>query len=333
MQPFPSYESVTVDCDGVTLHYLKGGSGDLPLVLVHGLGSSSGVEFYFNLEALAAQHLVYAIDLPGFGKSDKPMVDYTMPFFVGVLEKFLKARGLDRVALLGVSMGGRVALGMALEHPERVERLVLVDALGMGEPHRVFAYSLLLARGLGEFTLFGTARALRQMNPRLIRRLWSWYVSQPPARIDQILTDDRIADHQAMLAHPAYRAAYLSALRSVASMRRMRDGILVEDRLHELKMPTLLVWGRHDHIFPAAHGEAAARRIANARLEVFEDSGHTPQMEEPARFNRLILDFLGQRMSKPGGVKGDQPAVELHEGSTQKKASASKEAGGRQKAL
>jgi pimeloyl-ACP methyl ester carboxylesterase len=155
------------------------------------------------------------------------------------------------------------------------------------------------------------------MNPRLIRRLWSWYVSQPAGRIEQVLTDDRIADHQEMLAHPAYRAAYLSALRSVASMRRMRDGVVVEDRLHELKMPTLLVWGGRDHIFPASHGEAAARRIANARLEVFEDSGHTPQMEEPARFNRLILEFLGKGMTQPSRVEGTQQKVELDGGGRQ----------------
>lgn len=289
---FPSYESRTVSIDGVSVHYLCGGRGT-PLVLVHGLGSSAGVEFYFNLEALAASHRVYAVDLPGFGKSDKPPIEYTIEFFVRVLRDFMVAHGLDRVALMGVSLGGRIAVGFALEYPSRVSRLVLVDALGVGVPRRVLAYSVLLARGIGELALSGTARALRQMNPRLIRRLWRWHLARP-GPVDHLMSDDRIDHHREMLGTPAYRAAYLSALRSVAGMRRMRDGILVEDRLGGLSMPTLLVWGRHDHVFPPSHAEEAAKRIPNVDLEIFEGSGHTPQMEEPDRFNRLVEEFLGR---------------------------------------
>lgn len=295
---FPSYESRTVSIDGVSVHYLRGGSGT-PLLLVHGLGSSAGVEFYYNLEALATRHCVYAVDLPGFGRSDKPSVDYTIEFFVEVLRDFMDSQGLRRAALMGVSLGGRIALGFALEYPGRVERLVLVDALGVGVPRRVLAYSLLLARGIGELALSGTARALRRMNPRTIRRLWGWYLARPGS-MEQILSDDRIASHREMLGMPAYRAAYLSALRSVAGMRRVRDGILVEDRLSDLTMPTLLVWGRHDHIFPPSHAEEAARRIPDAGFEIFEDSGHTPQMEEPERFNQLILDFLSRSAHAAG---------------------------------
>jgi pimeloyl-ACP methyl ester carboxylesterase len=287
---FPSYQSHTVSLNGVGVHYLRGGRG-MPLVLVHGLGSSAGVEFYYNLEALAASHCVYAVDLPGFGRSDKPSLDYTIDFFVKVLRDFMDAQGLERVALMGVSLGGRIAVGFALEFPKRVGRLILVDALGVGVPRRVMAYSVLLARGIGELALSGTARALRRMNPRTIRRLWGWYLSRPGS-MEQILSDDRIANHREMLGLPAYRAAYLSALRSVAGMRRIRDGVMVEDRLSDLTMPTLLVWGRHDHIFPPSHAEEAARQIPDAGFHVFEASGHTPQMEEPDRFNQLVLGFL-----------------------------------------
>jgi 4,5:9,10-diseco-3-hydroxy-5,9,17-trioxoandrosta-1(10),2-diene-4-oate hydrolase len=289
---FPSYESGTVSIDGVSLHYLSGGKGT-PLVLVHGLGSSAGVEFYYNLEALAGRHRVYAVDLPGFGRSDKPSIDYTIEFFTRVLRDFLDTQRLERVALMGVSLGGRIAVGFALEFPGRVERLILVDALGVGVPRRVLAYSLLLARGVGELALSGTARALRRMNPHMIRRLWGWYLARPGS-MEQVLSDERIANHREMLGMPAYRAAYLSTLRSVAGMRRVRDGVLVEDRLSDLTMPTLLVWGRHDHIFPPSHAEEAARRIPHAGFEIFERSGHTPQMEEPERFNQLVLRFLSR---------------------------------------
>ncbi|MDQ6710430.1 MAG: alpha/beta hydrolase [Candidatus Dormibacteraeota bacterium] len=290
MAVFPSFTSRTATLDGVTIHYLFGGTGS-PVLLVHGLGSSAGVEFFYNLEALAASHQVIAVDLPGFGQSDKPALAYTIDLFVRVVRDFMASIGLQRTAVIGVSMGGRVALGLALDAPEYVDRLILVDALGVGQPRPVLAYRLLLTKGLGELTLSGTARALRGMNPKTIRRFWRWYLRRP-GPIDTILSDDRISNHSRLLSTPAYRAAYLSALRSIAGTRRLRDGVVVDSRLSELAMPTLLVWGRHDHLFPAEQAVAAARKIPGARTEIFEGSGHTPQMEEPDRFNRLVLDFL-----------------------------------------
>ena len=174
-----------------------------------------------------------------------------------------------------------------------------MTVLGVGTPRRVLAYRILLTKGLGELTLRGTARALRRMNPATIRRFWGWYL-QRPNRVNTLWTDERIANHGTLLATPEYRAAYLSALRSISGMRQLRDGVAVENRLPELRMPTLLIWGRHDHIFPASHAEAARNRIPNGRVEIFDDSGHTPQMEEPDRFNRLVLDFLWEPASGRG---------------------------------
>lgn len=299
---FPSFESRALTVDGVNIHYFCGGSGS-PLVLVHGLGSSAAVEFYFNLEALAAHHRVLAIDLPGFGRSDKPILEYTIELFTRAVRELMLCEDVKRAALMGVSMGGRVALGLALESPEMVERLILVDALGVGAPRRVLAYRLLLTKGLGELTLSSTARALRRMKPSTIRRFWGWYLRRPGS-IQTILSDQRIADHGALLSKPEYRAAYLSSLRSIAGMRDLRDGIVVFNRLSSLSMPTLLIWGRHDHIFPAAHAETALEKLPKGRVEIFEQSGHTPQMEEPERFNRIVLDFLsrGQRDEGAGAA-------------------------------
>jgi pimeloyl-ACP methyl ester carboxylesterase len=295
---FPSFDSRTVTVDGVKLHYFSGGTGS-PLVLVHGLGSSAAVEFFYNLEPLAAQHRVIAIDLPGFGQSEKPALEYTIDLFVKAVSDLMASEGVGRAAVMGVSMGGRVALGLALTDPEQVERLILVDALGVGPPRRVLAYRILLTKGLGELTLSGTARALRRMNPATIRRFWGWYLNRPGG-VESIWSNQRIADHGALLSRPEYRAAYLSALRSIAGMRSLRDGVVVESRLSELRMPTLLVWGRHDHIFPPSHAEVAVKRLPQGRMEIFEDSGHTPQMEEPDRFNRLVLEFLRDPVSRAG---------------------------------
>lgn len=295
---FPSFESRTLTVDGINIHYFCGGNGS-PLVLVHGLGSSAVVEFCYNLEPLAENHRVFAIDLPGFGNSDKPALEYTIELFVKAVRDLMASEKVAPAAVMGVSLGGRVALGLALDSPDLVGRLVLVDALGVGKPRRVLAYRILLTRGLGELALRGTARALRRMNPATIRRFWGWYLRRP-GRIDTILSDERITNHGTLLSTPEYRAAYLSALRSVARMRELRDGIVVENRLSELRMPTLLIWGRHDHIFPASHAEAAKAKLPTCRVEIFEDSGHTPQMEEPERFNRLVLDFLARPAIRKG---------------------------------
>lgn len=287
---FPSLESRTASVRGLTLHYMIGGRG-MPLVLVHGLGSSASLEWRFNLEALAAEFRVLAPDLPGFGASDKPALAYTIAFFVETLKDFVAAQGLDRLAIMGASYGGRIALGLALELPGVVERLVLVDALGVGRPRRDPAYALLQVQGIGELMLGGAERVLARFRPAVVRRFWGWYLRRPRS-MARILTDSRIADQRRMLASPDYRAAYLATLRAVTSLRRLRDGVMLDDRLHEVSIPTLLVWGRHDHIFPAREAEAARPKFSDARLVVFEDCGHTPQLEDPDRFNRVVLDFL-----------------------------------------
>src|ERR1700730_2523050 len=297
---FPSFENRTVTMDGVNIHYVCGGSG-APVVLVHGLGSSAAVEFYYNLEPLAAHHRVLAIDLPGFGKSDKPVLEYTIELFVKAVRDLMTSEGLARAAVMGVSMGGRVALGLALDSPELVERLVLVDALGVGPPRRVLAYRVLLTTGLGALPLRGTARALRRMNPATIRRFWGWYLRRPN-RVETTWSDELISDTGTLLSTPACRAAYLSALRSIAGMTQLRGGVSVENRLSELQMPTLVIWGRHDHIFPASHAESAKDKLPSGRVVIFDNCGHTPQMEEPERFNRLVLDFLSEPASRTGEV-------------------------------
>src|SRR5207245_11651608 len=110
---FPSFESRTITIDGVNLHYVCGGSGP-PLVLIHGLGSSAAVEFYYNLEPLAAHHQVLAIDLPGFGKSDKPVLAYTIDLFVKAVRDLMASEGVERADVMGVSMGGRLTGGLSL---------------------------------------------------------------------------------------------------------------------------------------------------------------------------------------------------------------------------
>ncbi len=283
-------DSRFVEVQHMRLHYLVAGHGR-PVLMIHGLGSSGGLEWRRNLEALAAQHRVFALDLPGFGRSDKPRIDYTLELFVECVSQFLDAVEVRRTALVGASLGGRIAVGLALRHPDQVERLCLVDALGFGRPARNWVYRAMVVPGLGEVILRGVEAAMRRLRPGVIRRLWAWYVRRP-RRYAALLSDAHLKDVRTVFHEPGFQEAYLGTLRALARGRALRDHVQVGAEASELLVPTLIVWGAEDRLFPVAHAEAAARRIRGARLVVFAGCGHTPQLEDAARFNTLLAAFL-----------------------------------------
>src|SRR3979409_1838361 len=130
------------------VHHVHGGRGS-PVLFIHGLGSSGYIEWRFNLESAAHRHRVFAPDLPGFGRSEKPRARYGIPYFTRFIERYMDARGLRSAAVVGTSLGGRIALELALENPRRVSKLVLVNALGFGRPNVHVSYGLVTIPRLG----------------------------------------------------------------------------------------------------------------------------------------------------------------------------------------
>ena len=228
--------SLTVEVKGHRAHYLKAGGGP-PVVLVHG-GASDSRDWLNTSPALADRFSVYAPDLIGFGRSSRRADGYYLSDFSDFILEFIERLGLKEPALVGHSLGGRVCLGVALRHPEKVSRLVLVDAAGLGRVSRFGT------------VFFGAFWRLR----KLLRR------PQP---------------------YPQFLA---------------RDGEdndwLCVDKLPGLKTPTLLVWKRHDPYLPVSIARLAEKLIPGARLAVVPGYGHAPQVQNPAAFNRLLLDFL-----------------------------------------
>ncbi len=286
MPAHPALASSFVTLEGIRLHYLAGGQGR-PVLFIHGLGSSGSLEWRRNLDALAHRHRVVAVDLPGFGASDKPRTAYRLDFLIDTVARFLTALGIPRAALVGASLGGRLAAGIALQQPDRVERLCLVDPLGFGRPRRNWAYLAMVVPGLGEVMLGGVAAGLRRLPPMTIRRLWAWYLRRP-RRYAALLSDAHLRDVRTLFHNPGFQSAYLGTLRALAR----RDDVLLGAAAAQLRVPTLLIWGAEDRLFPVAHGEAAARAIPGARLEIFAGCGHTPQLEAAERFNALLDEFL-----------------------------------------
>jgi len=130
---YHSGEPLWVDVDGLRVHALASGEDGSPVLLLHGGGiDSADFTYRFAIGPLSQEHRVFAPDWPGFGRIDKPQVEYTVPFFIDFLGRLLDALGLERTSLVGLSMGGAAALGFALRSPDRVEKLVLVDSYGLG---------------------------------------------------------------------------------------------------------------------------------------------------------------------------------------------------------
>ena len=267
-----------VDIGNITMRYRVVGSGD-PVILLHGIGGF--LEYWdANIEALAQGQQVYALDMLGFGRSTKPPAAYTLAFLAQNVQAFAHALQLDRVSLVGLSLGGGVALQFARMFPSRVRKLVLVASAGLG---RRIGASLRLATlpVLGElFTRpspAGTARAYRSIvaDPRCIGDAWLNTAYQ-------------------MALESGAQRTFLSALRASANVLGVRPHAykpIVHD-LPRITAPTLVVWGKQDPLVPAAYAHVAAQGLPHARLHLFHRCGHLPQLEYVDAFNQLVRTFL-----------------------------------------
>jgi pimeloyl-ACP methyl ester carboxylesterase len=273
------------------VHHTHGGRGS-PVLFIHGLGSSGYIEWRFNLEAAAEGHRVYAPDLPGFGRTEKPRARYGIPYFTRFIERYMQARGLRSAAVVGTSLGGRVALELALEHPRRVSRLVLVNALGFGRPNVHMSYGLVTVPRLGEAVMNMARDALQWAPSDIIRRV-AGRLSGASHDLKRTMDDAYLDNLRELYSAEGYHDAYLATVRSLVSPRALFGGHHdVTERLNELTIPVQLIWGADDPLFPLSHADRAHKLIAGSKLAVIQGAGHTPQAERPEEFNRVLRRFL-----------------------------------------
>ncbi len=254
------------------------GSGD-PVVLLHGCGlDAATVSYRYLLPELAEDHRVHAIDFPGHGHSDKPSTRYTTAFFRRVLRAYLAELGVESPSLVGISMGGSVALGHALDHD--VDRLVLVDSYGLGgDAHWRPAASVGLRIPLVHR---GWWRSLGSSQATVRGHLRSVTAGTPP--------EDLVEDVYAAVQDDAVGRTVRSWQRSEFRASGLQTDY--RDRLAGLETETLLVHGESDPLLPASWSERAADLLPNAQLEVYERTGHWPPRERPERFNADVTGFL-----------------------------------------
>lgn len=276
-----THESVAVD--GHRIHYLRAGEDGPPVVLLHGgIIDAAHLSWGAAIGPLAADHRVYAVDLLGYGDSDRPDVQYSTALHVEVIGGFVDAVGLERAHLAGVSLGGGVGLGLALEAPERVRKLVLVDSYGLGRelPNGLLSYAAAQLPVLNKLSL-----ALLRRSRRLTRASLGNVVYDPEA-----IPDEVVDDLYELLQRPGVGTAFRSWRKYEVTRAGYRT--VYRDRLADLEAPTLLLHGREDEVFPVEWAERARERIPDAELRVFEACAHWPPRERPDAANEAIAEFL-----------------------------------------
>lgn len=250
------------------------------MVLVHGLGGFAE-SWRHNIPALARVATVFAVDLPGYGLSSKPPARYRLADFARALHGFVQALGLGRVALIGHSLGGAVALTYALTHPARVERLGLIGALVPGATYRLsLPYRLAATHVLGEVL------ALCACAP-LYRAAIARCFHAPAAAEVEFL----VRESYAARTSPEAKAAYLATLRDLR--RDIVDHTPDYRRaLGSLEAPVLLIHGKQDHVIVPAHCAEACDALPRSRVRWIDACGHFPQIEHAAAVNGWLTEFL-----------------------------------------
>jgi pimeloyl-ACP methyl ester carboxylesterase len=262
----PAITEKTVTIYGARIRYQEAGSGPA-VILLHGLGAD-GSSWASNIGALSAKYRVIVPDQIGFGKSDKPFINYRVGTLVDFLNGLLKELKIERASLIGNSLGGFTAAAFALAYPEKVDRLVLVAAAGYAVP-----------KGTDPQTLHSLNPSTREG----VRQVMSVVFYDK-----KMFANDAVVDM--LYAKKMQTGDGYTIQKFIESILRGEDAL--DGKLDKIKQPTLLVWGREDALTPLAMGERFKQDIKGSQLLTFDKCGHVPQMEKAAEFNSAVLKFL-----------------------------------------
>ncbi|HMU26859.1 MAG TPA: alpha/beta fold hydrolase [Solirubrobacterales bacterium] len=271
----------TIEIHGQPVTYHKMGEGP-PVLLVHGITSSSRT-WKSVMPRLAETHTVIAPDLLGHGRSAKPQGDYSLGAYASGMRDLLVALDVEKVNVVGHSLGGGVAMQFAYQFPDRISRLVLVDTGGIGRevnpalraaalPGAEFVLPLLFTPTLHDAGL-------------KVRNFFAGFGIHGNADVEGV------AEGFASLTEADARRAFINTVRSVIDPTGQR--VSAADRLYlTAEIPSLIVWGDRDRIIPVAHADLAHELMPGSRLEIFPGAGHFPFNDDPDRFIRIFEEFI-----------------------------------------
>jgi pimeloyl-ACP methyl ester carboxylesterase len=284
----PEYSWFTT-IDGVRIHYQEAGDeNDPPVILIHGFISSNLVWNEVLLPLAKSGLRVIAPDLPGYGYSEKPaQAEYTIAAQAQAVVGLMDRLQIEKATIVGASYGGAVAATIALDHPERVGKLVLVGAVTNDEPKRKLLLRLARVPVVGDIAtplFLGSRWILRKRTEDVYRRL-----GYP---IDERKLEAR---HHPLATSSTHRAM-IRTIRHWSADRISREASLI-------RQPTLLVWGEEDTHIPLNHAFRLRDAIPNSRLIVFRRCGHLPPTESPQKFVEVVADFCKVGESERTGVQ------------------------------
>ncbi|WP_190246194.1 alpha/beta fold hydrolase [Gelidibacter gilvus] len=280
------FKTHSTTLDGLEISYIKEGAGEKTLLFVHGLSSNADA-WSKNIADLKADYTCVAVDLPGYGKSSLPDAAYTPSYFAEVLSKFIGKLDLKNVILIGHSMGGQASVKLATEHPELIEKLILVAPAGLEQFSE--ANAAMMKGFLTPASVKNTTDAQIENNYAL-----NFYVQ--PEEVSKMITDRK------NITKASDFEAHCNAI--VKSVSGMLDDRVCDD-LKAIQQPTLVIFGDKDMLIPnryfnptlttEAVGKIALENIPHATLEFIPDAGHFVQFEKPKEVNALIQQFVDKK--------------------------------------
>jgi pimeloyl-ACP methyl ester carboxylesterase len=276
-------EDGRVVVDGAEIHYLTAGHDGPAVVLLHGGGlDSAAVSWREALPALADGYQVFAPDLPGYGESDSPEAPYSIEYFTHTLSGFMDALNIAHASLVGISMGGGIAISYALAHPDRVDRLVAVDSYGLTSevPGGKLGYLVVRLPQFRRLT-YGALRRSRRLTRASVRRM----VGSP-----DVVTPGMVVEIEREAKREDAGRAFNRFQRAEIGWQGLNTEFT--DRLDELSVPTLFVHGTEDTLVPVEASIRAATLVPEAKLEIMDGVGHWPPRERPEEFVAVVRDFL-----------------------------------------
>jgi pimeloyl-ACP methyl ester carboxylesterase len=274
-----------VDVGGTPVNVVDVGEGS-PIVWVHGLGGS-WQNWLEQLPVFAPEHRCVALDLPGFGASPMPPERISIPEYGRLLAELMDALEIDPAVVVGNSMGGFIAAELAIQFAARVDKLVLVSAAGLSS-EALHRRPLLTSARLGRYGAAWVGAKSDELTRRpRARQLLAWSVMKYPHRLPAALVAEQVRG--------TGKPGFIDALDALMSYR-------IRERIPEISVPTLIVWGTDDRLVPVRDADEFERQIPDARKVIFEDTGHVPMLERPEAFNDVLGDFLADPDRAPAEV-------------------------------
>ena len=276
---YANTESEFVEIDGMQVHFRDQGlaTDSLPIVLIHGTGASLHTwESWVN--ELKNKHRIITLDLPAYGLTGPNKTgDYSQDFYVNFMENFLSKLNIKRCVLGGNSLGGSITWAFALEHPERVGKMILVDAGG----YPMVSKSVPIAFQIARMPIVGNLFKYILPYAVIEKSLQNVYVH------DDRITPELIERYYDLASRTGNRKAFLD---------RMKSSIKNDNHLKikTLTMPTLIIWGKEDGLIPLDVAEKFHEDLPNDTMIVFKDLGHTPMEEDPMKTVKAVKDFLSK---------------------------------------